>query len=223
MLLKPRKRITKQVLKEDKLVTYTFKLNSYVRKNLRKISYIVLGFGLALFITLSLYYSGKRSETNAMSDIGMAQLLYESGNIELAKNAFEEVIKNYKRTKGAGISVYYAGDCYYILRKLEEAKKYFQMYIDDYGDNDILKSSAISGIAACFEEEGKYVQAAEYYKKSSEEFPDSFNAPRNLIDMARCYEIIGMKEEAKNGYKKVIEKYSSSIYVREASIMLDLL
>ena len=222
-MLKPRKRITKQVLKEDKLVTYTFKLNAYIRRNARKISYITLTSIFLIFVISIMYFSKKRSESSAMSEVGIAQLIYESGNFTIAKDAFEELLNKYDGTKGAGIATYYTGDCYYKLKKFEEAKKYFQGYLDDYEDNDILTGSAISGIAACLEEEGEYLQAAEYYKRAAERFPDSFSAPRNLIDMARCYEIAGMKNEAEKGYKKIIEKYSSSIYVREASIMLDLL
>ena len=222
-MLKPRKRITKQVLKEDKLVTYTFKLNAYIRKNAKKIGYITLILVFFIFVISVMYLSKKRSESNAISEVGIAQLIYESGDITVAKDAFEDILSKYNGTKGAGISTYYIGDYYYKLNEFDEAKKYFQKYLDDYGDNDILTSSAISGIAACLEEEGEYLQAAENYKRAAEKFPDSFTAPRNLIDMGRCYELAGMKSEAEKGYKEVIEKYSSSIYVREASILLDLL
>lgn len=222
-MLKPRKRITKQVLKEDKLVTYTFKLNAYIRKNSKKISYITLISILLIFVISGMYLSKKRLEGSSISDVGIAQLIYESGNITVAKSAFEDVVNKYNGTKGAGIATYYIGDCYYKSEEFNEAKNYFQKYLDDYEDNDILTNSAISGIAACLEEEKEYKKAAEYYKRAAEKFPDSFIAPRNLIDMARCYDLAGMKNEAEKGCKEVIEKYPSSIYVREASILLDLL
>ena len=222
-MLKPRKRITKQVLKEDKLVTYTFKLNAYIRKNSKKISYITLISIFLIFVVSGMYLSKKRLEGSAISEVGIAQLIYESGNITVAKSAFEDVLNKYNGTKGAGIATYYIGDCYYKLKEFDEAKNYFQKYLDDYEDNDILTSSAISGIAACLEEKREYKLAAEYYRRAAEKFPDSFTAPRNLIDMGRCYELADMKSEAEKAYKEIIEKYPSSIYVREASILLDLL
>ena len=170
-----------------------------------------------------MYYSKKRSGGLAISEVGIAQLIYQSGDITSAIGAFEEVINKYEGTKGAGIAVYYAGDCYYRMQEFDEAQIYFQKYLDDYEDNDILTSSSISGIAACLEEKGEYLQAVENYRRAVDKFPDGFNAPRNLLDMARCYELAGMKNEAGESYKEVIEKYPSSIYVREATIMLDLL
>ena len=222
-MLKPRKRITKQVLKEDKLVTYTFKLNAYIRKNSKKISYITLILVFFIFVISVMHLSKKRSESSAISEVGIAQLIYESGNITAAISAFEEVLNKYSGTKGAGIATYYIGDYYYKLKNFNEARERFQKYWDDYEDNDILTSSAISGIATCFEEEREYLQAVKYYKRAADKFPDSFVAPRNLIDMGRCYELADMKNEAEKVYKEIIEKYSSSIYVREASILLDLL
>ncbi|MFC1557978.1 tol-pal system YbgF family protein [candidate division KSB1 bacterium] len=222
-MLKPKKRITKHELKEDKLVTYTFKANAYIQKNIKSILYGTIGTAVIVFLVLSYYYSNKRTEATAMAEVGKAQIVYESGNYNIAKDVFEEVIIKHTGEKGAGIAVYYAGDCYFKLGDLNKAKEYFRKYLDEYNDNKILANSSASGLGACLEEEEQYLEAAKQYKTALEKYNTEFLAPKNLINMARCYELAGNKEEAKNAYKVIIEQYSSSIYVTEASLYLDLL
>lgn len=222
-MLKARKRITKHELKEDKYVTYTLRANTYIQKNIKSILYGTIGTVVFVFLVLSYYYSNKRTEAAAMAEVGKAQIVYESGNYNIAKDVFEEVIVEHKGEEGAGIAVYYAGDCYFKLGNLTKAKEYFRKYLDDYNDNKILANSSASGLGACLEEEGQYLEAAKQYKTAIEKYNGEFLAPKNLIDMARCYELAGNKEEAKKAYKVIIEKHSSSIYVREASLYLDLL
>lgn len=222
-MLKPKKRITKHELKEDKLVTLTFKANAYIQNNIKHILYGTIGAAVFMFLILSYYYSNKRTQAAAMAEVGKAQLVYESGNYNIAKDVFKEVISKYKGEEGAGIAVYFAGDCYFRLGDLTKAKEYFRKYLDDYNDKKILANSSASGLAACLEEEGQYLEAAKQYKTALEKYNVDFLAPENLINMGRCYELAGDKEEAKKAYKLVIEQYSSSIYVREASLYLDLL
>ena len=222
-MIKARKRITKQELKEDKLVTYTFKVNAYIRENARKISTIILGSIAVILIISFIHSSQESSEMQAMSEVGIAQNLYQVGDYANARITFDGIINEYDGTDGAGMSVYFAGDCCFKLGEFAAARNYFQQYLDDYKNNDILTASAISGIAACLEEDGNYLQAAEQYKQAFDKFSESFNAPKYLIDMGRCYELAGMKNEAEITYKRVIEDYSSSIYVREATLAIDLL
>ena len=222
-MIKARKRITKKELKEDKLVTYTFKLNAFIRENARRIGTIVLGSVAVILIISFIHSSQKRSETESMSEVGIAQMLYQQGDFNNAKIAFDRIVNEYDGTEGAGMAVYFAGDCCFKLGEFAAARDYFERYLDDYKNNNILTASAISGIAACLEEDGNYLQAVEQYKQALDKFPDSFNAPKYLIDMGRCYELAGIKDEAEKAYKRVIEDYSSSIYTRKAALALDLL
>ena len=140
-MLRARKRITKRELKEDKLVTYTFKLNSYLRENAKRISYIVLGSAALILIITYVSYSTKKTEREAMSEVGIAQIFYQRGDINGAKIRFEKVSDEYEGTKSAGLAAYFAADIKFRLGEFEEAKKYFQSYLDDKNDNDILTSS----------------------------------------------------------------------------------
>jgi tetratricopeptide (TPR) repeat protein len=206
-------------MKEDKLVTYYFKTTEYVRRNSRTISTGVTAFGIILLV-LFLYQRNKHDkETKASVEFTKARTEYFQNNYESAINILQDLVDNFGGTKSAKEATYYLANAYFQTKKYDDAERYYQKYLES-GDDDILKASALSGIAASYEERGNYAEAAKTYKKAAEKYSNGFLAPENLYNAARCFVLAGNKEAASDLLKKLLENYSDSNLKNDAEILL---
>jgi len=219
-MLKPRKRITKKQMKEDPLVTYYFKSLDFMREHSQKITTgaIIL---LALLVLFTFFMRSKRN-----ADLNASEQLAKA-NVELSQNKSQEaidilmsMIDNYSGTKSAATGVYLLAKAYYEKGDYDKALLYFEKYRDDLGDDKILASAAYSGIGSCYEQVGKYLEAAQNYEKGAKKFPQHFNAAQQLIDAARCYMLQNQFAEAKACYKLIIDKYPDNNLKNEAELYL---
>jgi len=219
-MLKPKKRITKKTLKEDKFVTIAFKINDYLRQEWKRISYVAIGIIAVITITIMFLNSRRRAEYRASAELAMAEISYISGDYENAIREFERIEDIYKGTKSAGVSVFYMANAYFGMKNYTQAEVMYRKYLDDYDHDPMLHSSSLSGIAATYEERKMYDNAVEYYKRAFEDFPDLFTVPENMINAARCLKKLGNKAEAESILRTVIENYSESAFKEKAEIIL---
>ncbi|MFQ6112546.1 MAG: tetratricopeptide repeat protein [bacterium] len=218
-MLKPRKKLTKRQIKQDKLVTYYFKATEYINQNSRIISTGVTAF-VVILVAIFLYGKNQQDkEKKASVELTKARAEYFQNDYESALNILQNLVENFGGTKSAKEGVYYLANAYFQLKKYDEAQKYYLKYLDSGGD-DILEASALSGIAACYEETGKYLEAARTYKKAAEEYNEGFMAPQNLYNAARCFVLAGNKQAASEMLRQLIENYSNSSLKTDAEILL---
>ena len=71
-MLKPKRRITKQELKEDKFVKFTLQAKTYVDENYQKIMRTALGIGAIIIILVFYYYNSHETSKEANSQLGIA-------------------------------------------------------------------------------------------------------------------------------------------------------
>ena len=222
-MLKARRKITRRKLKEDKFVTYTFKIQKFLQESLRK----VLSYGIAvvvLFVIIFVYVSSKqKAERNAEAAVGQAEIFYEYGDYETAQTQFTEIINKYEGTSGAGKAVFYLANINFEQKNYDEAKKYFQLYLDNYRNDKLLLGSSYNGIGECLEDQGLYQEAINYYEEALKKFDTLILAPEFLLNIGRCYELSGQKDKAQETYNQILEKYPDSLFTQEAEKLLSLL
>lgn len=218
-MLKPRKRLTKRQMKEDKFVTYYLKAHDFVTSNGRLISYIV--GGIAVIILVGFIWSKKKmeKENSAIVELTKAKVEYFNNNYEAAADILKDLVENYGGTDSGKLGVYYLANAYFNVKNYMKAEEYFRKYLE-VGDDKTMKEAALSGVAACLEEQGNYLEAAKKYKEAAEDYSSSFLAPQNLYDSARCFSLAGNQEMAKESLNTIIEKYSDSNLKSDAEIFL---
>ena len=218
-MLKPTKRITKRQMKEDKFVTYYFKATHFVREHLREIGAVAGGIVIVL-IVYGFYSRAQLSqEQDALTAFAKARSKYFDKSYEQASLLLTEIVEKYGGTSSGKLARFYLADALFQQKKYDQAERYFTEY-SDQGDDRILEASSISGIAACLEEKGKFVEAATTYKQAADKFRDEFMAPENLLNSARCYDLAGDKEKARSILNELIETYSTSQIKNEAEMFL---
>lgn len=213
-----KKRIRKHDLKEDRFVTTTFQLTSFVREHQN--SFLTALAGVVVLVIVIFVYTSSRSRTQetVMRLSGEANIAYQRTNFQEAMQGYQTLIDQYGGTQEASMAAFFLGDIYLKLGDYQKAIDSFQSYIDKHHRDELLTTSALTGIAACHEHLGQYAQAGEFYMKSVEQFPEFFAAPEALMNAGRSYFSAGEVDRAKDAYQMLIDNYPESRYHDEAKM-----
>jgi len=219
-MLKPKKKLTKKEIKEDKFVQATMQAKAYVEENYQRVLGIVAGiFAVFLLIMVISYYRGQTEEaSNAL--LGEAQLEFHNLNYTKAKAMLNRLMEEYSGTDAAEQGKFLIANLYYREGKYSEAKEYFSDFLDNYNDSEILVASAIAGYAACLAAEGNYAEAAENYRKAQEKAPDFVEAANYLYLAGLNYQKADQPEQAQEMFQMVVENYKDSSRYNDAKAQL---
>lgn len=219
-MLTPRKKITKKELKKDPLVTYAFLIQDFFARHKKNIFYWTVGIIAIIGLTVIVYNSRKSGEAAAFTRVGQTELLYTRGQYKEAAAQFLQIINEFSGTNAGGLATFYLANCYYYSNNFEEAKKYYQQYIDDYSSDPDITASSYAGIAACLENNKQYDEAIKQYTIAIQKSPKGYAVPQYYIDIARCYQLSGKIDDARSSYKQVIEKFSDSPFRERAEELM---
>ncbi|MCD6167392.1 tetratricopeptide repeat protein [bacterium] len=219
-MLKPRRKLSRRQIKQDKLVTYYLQATDFINRNSKLVLTGVIGFVVVVVLVTMILRSKHQANLAASGILAEAMLYYQMEDYDKAIPILEKVVKNYSGTRNAGLATFYLANCYYYKNNYRNAKKYYQKYFDDYHSMPLLSSSALAGIAACLETQGKFLEAAQYYHKSATKFSKLYNAPEYLFLAALCYSKVGKTNQAKTLLKKLIDNYPDAPNKTDAQLLL---
>lgn len=221
-MLKPRKKISKKELKEDKFILYTLKARDYIQDNAKMLLQIGIGV-LILIILVTFYVRSKQSanmEANAL--LGEAQFAQNQGKMDRAESLLKQLAKDYEGVTAAGQGSFMLAKLYWNQGDYTNAKKYFKMYIDDYAEDDLLTSAAYAGYADCLMQEEKVSEAAEYYQNAARVNSELPETPAYLYSAARAYMEAEQYDKAKRIAEDLINNHENSEYKQQAEILLNM-
>lgn len=216
-MLKPRKRITKKELKQDKLVTAYFKTVDLLRNNRKIVSGLVTGLVIAVIAVVVYLNNVSSNNRNAATELSQVLNYFDGGAYQVAINGdpahnlpgLKSIVENYGNSETGEAAKVYLGDCYYYLGDYADAMKYFK----DYGGSDkFLKASADAGVAEVYEIQGDHEKAAEYYERAASRDSKNFLAPQYLVGAARNYIKTGKKDRAISLLARVQKDFPNSPY-----------
>jgi len=220
-MLKPRKRITKKQLKEDKLITFVSKLQIFLEEEWRKLVFGIGGAFVVFIISYFIYQSDVERENRAAGELFPLEYRYFASLYDSTLVVgLERFLDRYEDTKSGSSAVFYLANTYYNLGNYPQALSYYQKFIDDHSGPDFMEASAIGGIAACYEQQNMNNEASQYYLRAVEKFPNVFITPQHMLGAARAFMKRGQIEDARVQCQEVIEKYPDSQQATEAEILL---
>lgn len=219
-MLKARKRISKRQIKEDKFVTLYLKATDFFKHHSSKVTIGLIAAGAIIILVFFIMQSKKAAELNASEQLARANTEIARGELQQAVDILSNMSENYSGTKSASRGVYLLAYTHFQKGEYENAITAFRKYLDDYADDPILSSAAYSGLGACYEQQGKFLEAAQSYQKGANKFADHYNAPQQLMDAGRCYKLENRVADASKCYQTVIEKYPESAFKSDAELFL---
>jgi outer membrane protein assembly factor BamD (BamD/ComL family) len=213
-------RLTKKDLKEDELVTRVLQAWGYIEKNYPK---FLAGLGAIVVAVLAGMFIKSQSDQQTQASIdalGDVRIALHQGKVEDAVFQAERVAEEYSGKPAAEQVLLLLGGLYYDLGRYAEAQTTYQGYLSTYGDEGPAGYAAWIGIAACLEEQGSYVEAAEKYVAYADQYRASPFAPIVLKEASRCYAGAGNPEKAQGALQRILKDYPKSSIVRSAKAEL---
>lgn len=218
-MLKPQKRLSKRELKQDKLVTAWFKVNDFVSHHSRDLLLGVIAV-VVLVAGVLWYNSYQKSQENVASVLlAHGKNSYEKQQVQAAIDTLLKLVNNYSGTPSAAVGTVYLANAFFQKKAYADAEKYYRQYLDDYGDDPILRIAAATGIAATYDERGDFAKAGELYEKAAKENRDSFRAPELYLQAARCYHLSKKSTEAARALALLLKEYPEAKQVEEAKLL----
>ena len=190
------------------------KTEQFIEKN-QKIILIVVG---AIILIVLGYFGFKRlyltpREKEAQSQMFMAEKYFETDSVTKALKGdgnylgFLDIIDQYKFTKSANLSHYYAGICY--LKKGE-----FQNAIDQLNDfssgDELVAPMAIGAMGDAYMELNNTDKAIDYYLKAADKRKNDLTSPAFLMKAGMAYELEGKNDLALKIYLRIKTEFARS-------------
>ncbi|RMG64769.1 MAG: tetratricopeptide repeat protein [Calditrichaeota bacterium] len=218
-MVRARKKFTKKELKEDKFILFALKAKDFLEQNASRIGLVVLG-AVVLFFGFT-YYKNQQKEKTAQGALALiqAQMTIQQGNQQAAMEKLSNIAEQYSGTPAGAQATYALGRYYLEKGEFETARQYFERYLDDYGDDPVLKAAALAGYADCLLNQGKPEEAANFYEKAARVDPDFPQSPGYLFSAAQAYLDAGRLDKAEALAREVMEKYPKSEYKDRAALV----
>ena len=217
---KTKGKLSKKDLKQDKLVEFTFKAETFYHKNK---SWVVGGAAAVVVIVLAvvIYNSSQKSSRLEQSyQLTMAKMSYGAGKLDDAKQGFQTVKTQFSGST-AGEAQYFLGRIAFEQGDYPAAETEFASYLNDYSVDDELDAAALSGLAAAQEAQGKSDQSIETYTKVADKYPKVAFAPQALQNVARLAQKLNQPDKAKQALQQIVDKYPESSSAQQARKDLD--
>jgi len=220
-MLKPKKRISKREIKEDKLVTTYFEAQSWFELNKKRISTVATILAVVV-AAIWIYYNNRATgDLNATTDLGKVMRYYDQGQYQIAINGapqenirgLEQIVSDYGSTPTGQIARLYLANCYFSLSQYDKA---LELYRDTDVSDKSLMSSVYAGIAACEVEKGNIAEGARMFEKAAGTDSGEMNTAEYLYRAAGSYVQAGEKEKASELLERLKKDFPQSTYAREA-------
>lgn len=222
-MLKPKKKITKQELKEDKFVKFTLQAKTYIDMHYQKLLRIGLAILAIVVIFIFLYYESQQTEAEANSQLGIAEIEFTNGQLTKASERLGRLIEDYDGSDAADQGIFLLANIHFQQQKYEQAREYFEKFVNDYSGSNILLSSGYAGLAACEEAVNNFEEAGDLYERAAETAPDFPEADNQYYLAGLCYKKAGDIEKARSIFEQLTDESAKSSRAKDAESQLVLL
>jgi tetratricopeptide (TPR) repeat protein len=219
--MKVKKKITKKKLKQpDEFLSLTEKAYLFIGQHIKKIA-IGAVLVLVLFLSFFLYRmwdQKKEDEANqrfvlALEAFQVVSSPYREGSPAEYKKvleAFDEVIKNYSRTSSGRFSLIYKGGIHLRLGEFDEAINAYEGFLKNGGKEKLYQLFAFEGLGYGYEGKKDYEKAVKAYQEIIK-LGEKYDWAGVHLNIARCYEKMGKKDEALENYKAFLKASPKSL------------
>ena len=219
-MITKKKKLSKKEIKEDKLVSFVYKAQSFYEDYKNKIftygAVVVVAVAVAYF-----YVNQQRADNeNAGVELSRTMVLYDQGAYLQAIEGqqgtniigLKKIVEEYGGTQNGESAKIFLANSYSFLGNYEEALKYYEDYS---GSIDYFKAAAIAGRAGYYASKNEYEEAADLYLDAAGVTEVNAQNSEYLLNAGINLLKAGNKEDAKNLFETIKEKYSTTLAGRE--------
>lgn len=210
-------KLSKRQIKEDKFTTFMLSSKHQFEENWQ---YLLIGaVVLVLGIVGIVYYFDSKKETTdlAANQLAQATMQYRQGNSQVAILTLADLLSKYGNTTFAEQATYMLGKINLETRNFEEAKLYFNNYLEKYKKDELYRAASMSGLGVALENQGRYADAAAQFEKAALDFPESAFLPEFHMGAMRNYLLAGQSEKAREHFDIITKKFQGMEIVNSAA------
>lgn len=207
-----KKKISRKELlkKPDEFITLSTRTLNWVKDNYQKVIWI--GSGIVLVLILFFGYSAYRNREEKQGHEKYFSSLEVSDPDQKLKK-LEEIIKDYPRTKAAYSALVTAGHLYFQKKNFPRAVSSYQTALDKGKFPPAFRTLIQGNLAYAYEQKGDLQQAAKTFAEITQS-KENLLKEDSLINLARVYQKMGKKAEAKATYQTFLKSFPQSIYAK---------
>lgn len=198
----------------------------WYENNSKKVLGFLIGIVVIILAWVGYSYMTQQKEEKATARVFYAQQYFAQDSLNLALNGdgqhpgFLRIIKDYKGTKTANLSHYYAGVAYLKGGDFKNAIK----HLEDFNAKGTALATAANGMLGdAYMESGNLKKGIESYKSATGNKEDMVQTPLFLMHLGLAYEMNKQPEEAINAYKRIRDDYPQSMQAQDADRLLAML
>ncbi len=219
--MKVKKKITKKKLKQpDEFISFTEKSYIFIGEHIKKISISAILI-LVLILSFFLYRMWEQRKEDeagqkfilALEAYQMVSSPYREGSTAEYKKTlegFEGVIKNYPGTSSGKSSLIYKGGIHLRLGEFDEAIQAYDTFLRKAGKEKLYHLFALEGLGYAYKGKKDYEKALKAYLEIVK-WGENYHWAGAHLNLARCYEELGKKDEALENYKAFLKASPKSI------------
>jgi TolA-binding protein len=209
------KRLTKEELKEDRVMVAVTQAADYARSNAR---WIAGGAGLvAVIIVVAILIMQGRMKAEQSAGLGMAQAqsLYFSGDYTQASTQFQSVIDRYGSSRAAKTALLFQGNCLLALGNNAGAEQALRKFLSKGKLDPVQEAGAHRGVGGALVGQQKYAEGAEAFAAAGKVAGNPL-AGDDWLQAGLAYASAGRKDDAAKAFQKVLDDFPQSQSVTEA-------
>ncbi len=211
------KRMTKEELREDKVVTALKELGEIAQENAKTLVALAVILLAAIVGWIFFQNSRARAEENAALSLYQAQNLYFSGQYSQALTQLEALTSQYGSTQAGKVAPLFLGNARLATGNPAGAEDAYQNVVKS--SDPLLEAAGHRGLAGAYADQQKFGEAADAYKKAAMVDGNPL-ADSDWMSAASCLMEAGRKDEAIQAFQTVIDDFSSSTRVQEAKVRI---
>jgi predicted negative regulator of RcsB-dependent stress response len=220
--MQERVKLTKRQMKEDKFTAFMLTSKQQFEDNWQ---YIAIGVVVTVLAVAGILYylnSAKESAALAAGQLSQANLQYRQGNNQVAILTLTDILAKYPNTESAEHATFMLGKVNLESRNYEEAKMYFNQYLDKYKENVLNRAAATSGLAVSLENQANYAEAAATFEKGTVEFAGNPLEAELHLGAMRNYLLAGQVDQARVHLDFINKNYGDTDFgVRAARLFYE--
>ncbi len=217
-------RISKKQLKRDEFAEDMVRTINFLKRYSTEALAVAIGL-LVIAVGLVLISQNRaKSEQQAGLMLNSAHGALMSGNLNQAQEAYQEIVKRYGSTSAGQEARVYLGNLYFQKRDFTQASAAYQECLKTRPGNPLLLYAALSGLAACLEQEGAWERAGERYSEIASRIPkEEYLASLALMQAGRCFTEAGRMDRARACYQQIVDRYPGAGLYPEAKTAIQML
>ena len=214
-----RRRISKKKLREpDEFISTAARVLLWTRENLKL---ILMGFIIGALVAFSIIVWRIRAKTREAeafhafyraSEILISAEDPSSKGYQEALDEFERVQREYPRTDAAELAQLQLGQGPLKLKQYAKAMETYRKFLDSNPGQKLHRLFAYQNLGYAYEGLEDYQKALDSFQELVD-MGESFLQPWGYLNLARCYEKLGRRDEVLKNYRIFLEKFPDSIMV----------